>query len=163
MSVNKHIYKKLLALTIAVGVVFLDQFSKKLVLGHFFDNPIIKSLIINPYLSINLVFNKGVSFGLLSEQVSKAFLIYLTGGIVIFLLVLFFKTHQFTKSLAIAMIIGGATGNIIDRLLIGSVVDFIDLHINNFYWPAFNVADSFICLGAFLFLLEAKGCKDQKN
>lgn len=64
----------------------------------------------------------------------------------------------------IALIIGGAVGNVIDRFLYGAVVDFVDLHAFGYHWPAFNVADSAICIGAFLILLRAfRLSKEKKN
>jgi signal peptidase II len=103
------------------------------------------------------VWNPGVSFGLFpaNSAATSLFLIGLTGLLSVALLVWFLFTTNALTSLALALIIGGAVGNIIDRLEFGAVVDFLDFHFRGYHWPAFNLADSSIFLGVVLLLFDS--------
>jgi signal peptidase II len=67
------------------------------------------------------------------------------------------------RQIAYSLILGGALGNLLDRFMYGAVVDFIDFHVNLYHWPTFNLADSFICIGAFIYLLSFTNKKKGKN
>ena len=131
--------------------IFLDQLSKIWMLNNIFDSQII--IEINKYLNFVPVWNKGISFGMLSNFMNiNFFMIIVTSGILLFLISWFVKTESRNLSLSLSFIISGAIGNLVDRLNHKAVVDFIDIHIGNHHWPAFNFADSYITIGAFIYV-----------
>jgi len=131
--------------------IFLDQLSKKWMVNNIFDSQII--IEINKYLNFVPVWNKGISFGMLSNFMNiNFFMIIVTSGILLFLISWFVKTKSRNLSLSLSFIISGAIGNLVDRLNHKAVVDFIDIHIGNHHWPAFNFADSYITIGAFIYV-----------
>ena len=131
--------------------IFLDQLSKKWMLNNIIDSQII--IEINKYLNFVPVWNKGISFGMLSNFMNiNFFMIIVTSGILLFLISWFVKTKSRNLSLSLSFIISGAIGNLVDRLNHKAVVDFIDIHIGNHHWPAFNFADSYITIGAFIYV-----------
>ena len=131
--------------------IFLDQLSKKWMLNNIFDSQII--IEINKYLNFVPVWNKGISFGMLSNFMNiNFFMIIVTSGILLFLIFWFVKTKSRNLSLSLSFIISGAIGNLVDRFNHKAVVDFIDIHIGNHHWPAFNFADSYITIGAFIYV-----------
>ena len=131
--------------------IFLDQLSKKWMVNNIFDSQII--IEINKYLNFVPVWNKGISFGMLSNFMNiNFFMIIVTSGILLFLISWFVKTESRNLSLSLSFIISGAIGNLVDRLNHKAVVDFIDIHIGNHHWPAFNFADSYITIGAFIYV-----------
>ena len=131
--------------------IFLDQLSKKWMLNNVFDSQ--RIIEINKYLNFVPVWNKGISFGMLSNFMNiNFFLIIVTSGILLFLISWFVKTKSRNLSLSLSFIISGAIGNLVDRLNHKAVVDFIDIHIGNHHWPAFNFADSYITIGAFIYV-----------
>ena len=120
---------------------------------------------ITPFLNFNLIWNEGIAFGLLSfdeksyYNILTIFIILVTTAIIW----LMFKSKGFER-FSFIMIIGGSLGNIFDRILYSAVPDFIDIHINNFHWFIFNVADIFITLGIiFLICIEIFKNKKIKN
>ena len=131
--------------------IFLDQLSKKWMLNNVFDSQ--RIIEINKYLNFVPVWNKGISFGMLSNFMNiNFFMIIVTSGILLFLISWFVKTKSRNLSLSLSFIISGAIGNLVDRLNHKAVVDFIDIHIGNHHWPAFNFADSYITIGAFIYV-----------
>ena len=131
--------------------IFLDQLSKNWMLSNVFDSQ--RIIEINKYLNFVPVWNKGISFGMLSNFMNiNFFMIIVTSGILLFLISWFVKTKSRNLSLSLSLIISGAIGNLIDRLSHKAVVDFIDFHIGNFHWPAFNFADTYITIGAFIYV-----------
>lgn len=108
---------------------------------------------ITSWLNLRFTWNPGSAFSLLRE-VPSVFMIFLTGAIIGFLgYNLFARIKNGREKWAMALIVGGATGNLIDRVRFGAVIDFIDFHIGTWHWPAFNIADSAICMGVFLYIL----------
>ena len=131
--------------------IFLDQLSKNWMLNNIFDSQ--RIIEINKYLNFVPVWNKGISFGMLSNFMNiNFFMIIVTSGILLFLISWFVKTKSRNLSLSLSFIISGAIGNLVDRLNHKAVVDFIDIHIGNHHWPAFNFADSYITIGAFIYV-----------
>ena len=123
-----------------------------------------KYLFINNYLNFNLVFNTGIGFGFFSLN-NGIYYNILTAFIFIVILVLFFimiksKTKE---KIYFSLIIGGAIGNLYDRIFFKAVPDFIDLHFQSFHWFSFNIADIFISLGIIFVLLNELTYKKQKN
>ena len=145
----RHIHGALLALAVLVA----DQVSKWLVLGTL--DPY-RPIEVAPFFNLVLVWNRGVSFGMLNTLGDHGpwLLTLLAAGIGAFLLVwLYRETRPLTRA-ALWLVLAGAVGNTIDRLRFGAVVDFLDFHAGGLHWPAFNVADSAIVVGAGLILLD---------
>ena len=117
----------------------------------------IKILPITPFFNIVLTWNSGISFGIFSNQGSFSVIILSTLAtlIVFFLAVWLMKAVNKKLIIGLICIIGGAIGNIIDRVYHGAVIDFLDFHIKSYHWPAFNVADSCIFIGATLIILDS--------
>ncbi|MBX9621014.1 MAG: signal peptidase II [Alphaproteobacteria bacterium] len=147
----------LLPLFVVAIVVFLDQLSKTWILYEF-ENPETVWHVF-PFLNIILTWNKGIGFGFLkaNEIWQMAALIMLAAGISTVLGVWISKTTDKFQIVYLSMIIGGAVGNIIDRLRFGAVVDFIfvPVYILGYRFPAFNIADSAITVGVCLVLIES--------
>ena len=140
---------------IILSIFALDRFSKIYVIFQN-EKSLSAELFESKYLNINLIWNEGIAFGLLSFD-QKLYYNLLTGLICLITLIILWMIIK-TKGLekfAFMMVFGGSLGNIFDRLFYSSVPDFIDLHINNFHWFIFNVADIFITLGViFMIFLE---------
>ena len=102
-----------------------------------------------------LVWNRGVSFGMFSDAGSAGPLILtcLAIAVVIGLIYWLRQAEGWGTLIGLGLVIGGALGNVIDRIRFGAVVDFLDFHIAQYHWPAFNVADAAICVGAGLLLI----------
>ena len=139
---------------ISAAIVLADQVTKSLVLDRFAPG---ERLEITGFFNLVLVFNKGAAFSFLAgaggwqTPLLVAFAL-IAAGVVSILLVRSPARGLFSAGLA--LILGGAVGNVIDRLRFGHVVDFVDLHAAGWHWPAFNVADSAITLGAALLILD---------
>lgn len=102
-----------------------------------------------PFFNLVMVWNRGISFGLLnhSTDYGPLMLVVLALAITLVFTVLLWRSHEKIPATGMALIIGGALGNVIDRLRFNAVIDFLDFHANGYHWPAFNVADSCIFLG----------------
>ena len=161
----KNLEKNFLTNLFLVFLIFLfDRLSKIYVI--FIDNKFSGSEIFSSkFLNIILIWNEGIAFGLLSFN-EKIFYNLLTFIILIIILIIFFmvlKSYGF-KKYSLLMILGGALGNVYDRIFYGAVPDFIDFHIGNFHWFIFNVADIFITLGIiFMIILEIKDTNKVKK
>ena len=109
-----------------------------------------------PFFNLVLVWNRGVSFGMFNS--GGAFAPWLLSGlalaVVVGLLVWLKRSDQLLTGLGLGLVIGGAFGNLIDRIRFGAVVDFLDFHLAGWHWPAFNLADAAICVGAVLMLAD---------
>lgn len=149
-------------LAVSSIVILLDQASKLLIEQLFLEGeelPIIEGLF-----NLTLTYNKGVAFGMFAQFSTLPRTVFLVLAIglalaVIGLLLVREYRHDPWGQAFLAMILGGAIGNIIDRLRIGAVVDFIDFYYRTYHWPAFNLADSAICVGVFLLLLRPPRAK----
>ena len=145
-------------LPLAIGVIVLDQASKAWMVQHF---RIFESVHLLPVLDITLMFNTGAAFSFLSDASGwqKWLFVALALGVGAAILVWLRRLRARSQGLlccSLTLILGGAIGNVIDRLRIGHVVDFISAHWGReHYFPAFNVADSAITIGAILLLLDA--------
>ena len=141
----KNIYSAKLLLMFLV--FFLDRISKIYILNFFQKNQI-QELVISKFFNISLIWNEGIAFGLLNFDNNIIYNVITFIIILISVIILFyaFKTKNFT-GLFYAIIFGGALGNLYDRVYFNAVPDFIDLHINNFHWFIFNIADIFISIG----------------
>jgi len=141
-------------LALAAGVMLLDQVSKAWVLGSL---RLMESLTVTAFFNLVLVFNPGASFSFLAGAGGwqKWFFVAVALAISAWLAVMI-RRHAAERLLpaALALILGGALGNVIDRLRFDAVVDFLDFHAAGHHWPAFNVADSAISVGVALMLLH---------
>ena len=141
-------------------ILFLDQITKHWAV-NFIEEIIEKTNGVHTHVkktsffNIVLVHNTGISFGMFNNiYFMKYIIFFIILFITIFLIYLLWKSKNKIDIIAFSFIIAGAIGNIIDRINYGAVIDFLDFHIGNLHWPAFNVADSVICVGVFLYLLN---------
>ena len=150
---KKH--KLIYGLSVAIVILLADQISKWWVVREFEHSHSVKS--ITSYLNLVLTHNHGISFGLLASDSLTTRLILIAVTVSISCLLIWWLTTTRTRIgiVSLGAIIGGAFGNITDRITVGAVIDFIDFHVFDFHWPAFNVADSAICIGAAMTILES--------
>jgi signal peptidase II len=142
-----------ISFSIVAFIYFLDRLSKILVIQ--LDKSNLGSDIFNSaYLNIVLIWNKGIAFGLFSFNEAYLYnILSLIISIIIIILVVVSLKSQGFKRYSMLMIIGGAIGNLHDRIFFKAVPDFIDFHVENFHWFIFNVADIFITSGVILMIL----------
>jgi|TARA_B110000093_G_scaffold79158_1_gene85983 signal peptidase II len=165
MFIAKH--KKLLLEIVTVLLIFLADRASKIYILRIAEVESVVDIYVNPYLNFYLIWNKGIAFGLFSFNES---LIYnsvslIIGLIIIVILILIIKSEDI-KKYAFLLVLGGALGNLYDRIYYSAVPDFIDFHIREIHWFIFNVADIFITLGViFLIVLELfdKKGRNEKN
>lgn len=136
-------------------VIFLtvlsDQISKFFVYENMADG---EHVVFCAFFNLVKVWNTGVSFSMFNGhgQTGAVILTVFALCVAVFLFYWMLKETNKLKITALAFIIGGALGNVIDRIRFGAVLDFLDFHYKNIHWPAFNVADSFICVGVFILI-----------
>lgn len=135
---------------IIAGVIALDQISKVLVLKFLYEEQV---ELLPGVLNFTYVENRGMAFGLLSEHRWVFMVLSVVGiGLVAFYLFRYVKTTL--GRVALALVVGGGIGNMIDRVVLGFVVDFIDFCLFDFWVWVFNIADAAVCVGAALFVLD---------
>ena len=140
---------------LAALVIVLDQLSKWWILTSVMAPP--RVIPLTSFLNIVLVWNRGVSFGMFGTAphwlpwALALFAVLISVALAIWLR----RTESHLLASALGLVIGGALGNVVDRVRYGAVVDFLDFHVAGYPWPAFNVADSAITLGVGLLLLDA--------
>lgn len=152
-DIRKNLFKKenIYFFILILLIFFLDRFSKNIILNNFSEN----TFYINDFLNFDLIWNTGIGFGLLSNNSTLTYsLITLLIGLVILILIYFSFSSDKIDKFIFSIIIGGALGNFYDRLSLQAVPDFIDLHIKNYHWFTFNVADIFITIGIIAFILR---------
>ncbi len=151
MKLLKHLdLRKFLFFLLSILLFFVDQLSKYFVVLN--SELLIYGVKITSFIDLVYVINKGISFGLLADLDISFYLGIFSMFASIFIFVWMLKTKIIYETLALSMILGGALGNGFDRVKDSYVVDFIDVHISNYHWPAFNFADLFISLGAIVFI-----------
>ena len=145
-------------------VVVLDQLSKWIVLAHLRPG---ETIVVLPFWNWVLTFNPGAAFSFLADQAGwqRWFFTLLALAVSAWIAAMLRRQpEQKLLSLALTLVMGGALGNVIDRVRFGAVVDFVQWHAAGYYWPAFNIADSAITVGAILLVVEqltAAGKKDK--
>lgn len=140
-------------------VFFLDQLTKLLILDWLQSNVTVS--VIDGFFNLTLAYNRGAAFGVfsgLSDGWREAVITISTIFALVILIFFFIKEYKEDRvaQVAVSMVFGGALGNIWDRVRLGHVVDFLDFYIGNYHWPAFNVADSSICVGVFILLFRPR-------
>ncbi|MCK5191485.1 MAG: signal peptidase II [Methylococcales bacterium] len=145
-------------LWLSVIALILDQWSKIAVDSSM---RLYESIALFPGFNLTYVHNTGAAFSLLSEAGGwqRWFFAILAFVISVVLTIWLYrlKNHETLLAVALALVLGGAIGNLIDRLAYGYVIDFLDVYYQSWHWPAFNIADSAISVGVFLMLLESFG------
>lgn len=139
---------------LAALVLAADQLTKLWALGAL-QNPPVRIEVL-PFWDFVLVWNRGVSFGLFGDGgVPPLVLVAVTGAIALGVAVWLARATSWWTAIAAGLVLGGAIGNIIDRLVYGAVVDFIDWHAYGYHWPVFNIADAGITLGVAVLIAES--------
>jgi len=139
---------------VAAAIVVADQITKWLVLARFAPGERVE---LTGFMNLVLVFNKGAAFSFLADAPgwqTPLLVAFALGAAVLVSVLLVRDPSRRLYCAGLAFILGGAVGNVIDRLRFGHVVDFLDLHAGGWHWPAFNVADSAITVGAVLLILD---------
>lgn len=150
-------------LVLAATVILFDQISKWIALGALHPG---ESVYVAPFFNWVLTFNTGAAFSFLSDAggwqrwLFTVLALGVSGWIIRLLRQ---HTGELRISLALSLVLGGALGNVIDRIRFGAVVDFIQWHVAGYYWPAFNIADSAITLGAILLVWDQFARKPDGN
>lgn len=151
-------------LAVALLVIVLDQVSKQLVLAYFFRGERLE--LIPGFFDLTLAFNPGAAFSFLADAGGwqRHFFTILAAAISIGIVWMLKKhANEPRFCLQLALILGGAIGNGIDRVFYGHVIDFILIYYHDWYYPAFNVADSAICIGTVLMLFDGFMHRDKKE
>ena len=168
-------FKRIVLLGLVLDIILLDQLSKWAITELFIAPRIGESSIrlidwiaglpsrlpfaqfeILPFFNIVMVWNQGVSFGLFNSNSSFGPHVFIIISMLIssIFAVWLMRTQNLLQGVGIALVLGGAIGNIIDRARFGAVIDFLDFHAFGYHWPAFNIADSAIVLGVFAILIH---------
>tara|TARA_Y200000002_G_scaffold216141_1_gene178369 strand:+ start:368 stop:850 length:483 start_codon:yes stop_codon:yes gene_type:complete len=160
MNFKKIFKENILFIAVLLTIFFLDRYAKITAI-NILENK--KNIYINDYLNLDLVFNTGIGFGLLSFN-ENFYYNLVTILILIVIIIIGFFTFKSEKKekLFFTFILGGAIGNVYDRITYKAVPDFIDLHIGNFHWFSFNIADIFITLGIIFMILTEFTVKEKK-
>jgi signal peptidase II len=156
MSIPKNFIKKtfskekIVSLIIIVGIFITDRLTKINIIEQQLNS---NSQFINDYLNFDLVWNTGIGFGLFSQNAN----IYYHGISFLIFFVIVFLSYLISRSdfgdkVLLSLILGGALGNFYDRLFYFAVPDFIDIHVNDYHWFTFNIADIFITIGIILLI-----------
>ena len=149
---NKKFYSNILVI---LFIFFLDRITKKIVINLDQEN-FVQQIFLSKYLDIALIWNQGIAFGLFSfdEKYTYNILTTIIALVILIILFMILKNDGF-KRFSLLLIMGGALGNLYDRIFFSAVPDFFDFHVGNFHWFIFNVADIFITIGViFMILIE---------
>jgi signal peptidase II len=146
-------------------VVALDQFTKFWILAAFDDYQVVEVL---PVFNLTLVYNTGAAFSFLSDAGGwqRWFFIAVAAIVTVVMAVWLagLRSHERLTGIGLALVVGGAIGNLIDRVWLGKVIDFLQLYWQQWYWPTFNLADSAITVGVMLLLLDVFfGGRDERE
>lgn len=133
-------------------IIFFDQLTKILVIKNF---QLYESLSILPFFNLTFIVNYGFAFGFLNNpSLNQIIVILVIFSIITYFLYLLIKTQDQFFRFSLILVLSGAVGNFIDRVLHGFVIDFIDIYLGSYHWPAFNLADSSITLGFILIMFN---------
>ena len=159
-----NLVKKYLLEIFTVFFIFLLDRISKLYVIHLNVKQLNSEIFKSKFINIQLIWNEGIAFGLFAFD-DKFFYNLITGFIILVLLALFYFIIKTTgvEKYSFLIILGGACGNVFDRVFYSAVPDFIDIHYHNFHWFIFNVADIFITLGVVLLIYIELFLKNKKN
>lgn len=148
-------YLPAIGLAVSLVVFAVDQVSKWIIVTYVMNPP--RAIPVTSFFNLVLSFNKGVSFGAFaSEKISTRFLLSAVASVIIIALVIWlFRVTDRLESIGLGGIIGGAFGNLVDRIHQGAVTDFLDFYVGEWHWPAFNMADTAITLGVVCLLVSS--------
>jgi len=133
-------------------IIFFDQLTKILVIKNL---QLYESLSILPFFNLTFIVNYGFAFGFLNNpSLNQIIVILVIFSIIAYFLYLLIKTQDQFFRFSLILVLSGAVGNFIDRVLHGFVIDFIDIYLGSYHWPAFNLADSSITLGFILIMFN---------
>jgi signal peptidase II len=142
-------------LALAVLLVAADQLAKLAAVHYLAVN---KAVTVTPFFNLALVYNRGAAFSILSDAAGWQRALFIAIAVVASVWIVFLLRkypHRRLFALALSLVLAGAVGNAIDRIVVGAVIDFLDFHAHGYHWPAFNVADSAITCGAALLIWDA--------
>ena len=143
---------KKISIFLGLFTLFADQMTKFLAVKYLSDS--IATVKVFDFFNLVLVYNKGISFGMFNQTDYSNYVFTVLSLIITCFLLKWFKDSVIlAEYFSLSLIIGGALGNVIDRIIRPGVVDFIQLHWQEYYWPNFNVADSAICLGVIILII----------
>jgi len=149
-------------LWITALVLVLDQITKWVANTSM---SLYQTIEVMPYFNFTLAYNHGAAFSFLADAGGwqRWFFTGLAAvfSVVIFVWIMRLKSSAKLEAISLSLILGGAVGNLIDRVLFGYVIDFLDVYYQSYHWPAFNIADSAICVGAVLLILDSFRKKDE--
>lgn len=150
-------------LWLTVVILIVDLGSKQLILNHF---QLYESIPLMPYFNLAYAQNPGAAFSFLADKGGwqRWFFAFVAIVICVVLILMMYRqsVNKKLSNIAYALVIGGALGNLCDRLVHGFVVDFIDFYVGDWHWPTFNIADMAICIGAALIILDSFINTDKK-
>ena len=144
----------LLWLGLSSFILILDQLTKVIAKNSLFEGV---SQPVTSFLNWTLVYNSGAAFSFLAQAGGWQRWFFTSVGIIAALIMIWLirkNSHQTIFSLALSLVLSGAIGNVIDRIIYGAVVDFVDVHYMGWHWPAFNIADSAITIGVILLIVD---------
>ncbi len=153
----------ILGLVIAALALVFDQLTKFWMINHVLDGqPVIP---LTSFFNFVYAWNTGVSFSMFNNAGTVGVVVLCLVASVIVAALLWWLHQEKIRiiQVGLGMIIGGALGNLVDRVRLGAVFDFLDFHVNGYHWPAFNLADSFICIGAALIILHSLFYPEKKE
>lgn len=142
-------------LALAALLVAADQLAKYAAVQFLAMN---QAVAVTPFFNLVLVYNSGAAFSILSDAAGWQRALFMAIAVVASVWIVFLLRkypHQRLFALALSLVLAGAVGNLIDRIFVGAVIDFLDFHAYGYHWPAFNVADSAITCGAALLIWDA--------
>jgi len=146
------IKKNISLIIIFFSIILVDQLTKILVIKNF---QLYESMSIFPLFNLTFVVNYGFAFGFLNNSsLNQIIVICVIFSIIAYFLYLLFKTQDQFFRFSLILVLSGAVGNFIDRVIHGFVIDFIDIYLGSYHWPAFNIADSSITLGFILIMFN---------
>ena len=150
-------------LWLSVAVILLDQLTKQLA-SYLLE--IHQPVAVAPYLNLTLTHNAGAAFSLLNDAGGWQRWLFVGLSVVVSIVIVGWLWRiprgEHWLACGLSLVLGGALGNLWDRLAIGAVVDFIDVYYQRWHWPAFNVADSAICIGAVLLIISTFRARPQE-
>jgi signal peptidase II len=135
---------------ISIATLVIDFFTKGLIVKNISR---FEHIDVTPFLRIVHIENKGAAFGMFSQLGNNVF-IFIAVIAIIFILMYLLKLPVGLELYSLSLVLGGAAGNLLDRIIFGKVIDFIDIYVNDWHWPAFNVADSALTVGITLFIIS---------